>query len=377
MPKPASLPRWADVGGEIVEPSSGKKDTGWLDSEMPPHSYFNWWQNLVYQWTVYLDALTTEALTWTAAHVFQKGITITQSTANGTAVTATGNGTGRGGTFVGGATDGLALHATGGGTNGRAGQFHGKGTGSGIYADAEINAYAIEAYSTANISGGPTVYFEKTTGTGPTLKVISGDDEAQAILAETVSAGVGSVAVKALAKDTGHVAVRAEGHSAGSGSPVHAIAGHSSQSAVLADGSSAAGSTGLKALCNTGKAVHGVNSGATGYAGYFDNTGGSSDPALYAHTNGNQVALYVESEAAIAVGIALNNPSNTVDPALSVYSDAQAAALLCENNGTGAPINLKPKAAPSTLSNGDMWVETGTNTLKVRINGVTKTVTLT
>jgi hypothetical protein len=38
---------------------------------------------------------------------------------------------------------------------------------------------------------------------------------------------------------------------------------------------------------------------------------------------------------------------------------------------------MVPGAAPSTPVDGDMWVETGTNTLKVRINGVTKTVTLT
>lgn len=42
-----------------------------------------------------------------------------------------------------------------------------------------------------------------------------------------------------------------------------------------------------------------------------------------------------------------------------------------------APIHLTPRAAPSSLSDGDMWIETGTNTFKVRINGVTKTVTIT
>jgi hypothetical protein len=49
--------------------------------------------------------------------------------------------------------------------------------------------------------------------------------------------------------------------------------------------------------------------------------------------------------------------------------------------GGGTPaagaVQLTPQAAPSAPSDGDIWVETGTNTLKVRINGVTKTVTLT
>lgn len=40
-------------------------------------------------------------------------------------------------------------------------------------------------------------------------------------------------------------------------------------------------------------------------------------------------------------------------------------------------LNLAPQPAPTTPSNGDIWVESGTNTLKVRINGITRTVTLT
>jgi hypothetical protein len=40
-------------------------------------------------------------------------------------------------------------------------------------------------------------------------------------------------------------------------------------------------------------------------------------------------------------------------------------------------IQLPAKAAPSAPQDGDIWVESGTNALKVRINGVTKTVTLT
>jgi len=32
---------------------------------------------------------------------------------------------------------------------------------------------------------------------------------------------------------------------------------------------------------------------------------------------------------------------------------------------------------PANVRNGDMWIDKNTNTLKVRINGVTKTVTVT
>lgn len=42
---------------------------------------------------------------------------------------------------------------------------------------------------------------------------------------------------------------------------------------------------------------------------------------------------------------------------------------------TAAPVNVIPQAAPSSPVNGDVWVDTGDNTLKVRINGATRTVT--
>lgn len=60
MAKPASLPRWADVSGDIVEPTSGKKDVGWVADEEPPAQYFNWLLNLTYQWLEYVDGNSFE-----------------------------------------------------------------------------------------------------------------------------------------------------------------------------------------------------------------------------------------------------------------------------------------------------------------------------
>lgn len=54
MPQPTELPRWADVGGDIVEPNSAKKDVGWVSAERPPAQYFNWILNLIYQWIEWL-----------------------------------------------------------------------------------------------------------------------------------------------------------------------------------------------------------------------------------------------------------------------------------------------------------------------------------
>lgn len=66
MPKPTSLPRWGDVSGVIVEPSSGKKDAGWAVDERPPAQYMMWLQNLTYQWLAWLDPLLTSAGGFTA-----------------------------------------------------------------------------------------------------------------------------------------------------------------------------------------------------------------------------------------------------------------------------------------------------------------------
>lgn len=58
MAKPTKLPRWADAANpaDVVEPTEAKKGQGWLDTESPPHSYFNWWWSLVYTWIAWFKA---------------------------------------------------------------------------------------------------------------------------------------------------------------------------------------------------------------------------------------------------------------------------------------------------------------------------------
>ena len=56
MSAPSTLPRWADISGAIVTPTSGKLDLGWIPGERPPAQYLNWWMNLVYQWINYLNS---------------------------------------------------------------------------------------------------------------------------------------------------------------------------------------------------------------------------------------------------------------------------------------------------------------------------------
>lgn len=54
MEKPDKFPEWASDGTEIVEPTEGRKDTGWETSQRPPAQYFNWYMNKVFEWTKYL-----------------------------------------------------------------------------------------------------------------------------------------------------------------------------------------------------------------------------------------------------------------------------------------------------------------------------------
>lgn len=61
----------------------------------------------------------------------QKGLTVTNSTSNAVGTTSTGNGTGAGGAFTGGAT-GPGLTAAAGGGNANGGTLTGSGTGSGV-----------------------------------------------------------------------------------------------------------------------------------------------------------------------------------------------------------------------------------------------------
>ncbi len=110
MSKPASLPRWNTDASNRTDPASGQKDTGWTSGQFPPSSYFNWWMNLVYQWAVYVDAITAEALTWTAAHVFSGGAGTTLTVHGGSGTNAHGIDS------TGGTTSGVGVVGRGGGS---------------------------------------------------------------------------------------------------------------------------------------------------------------------------------------------------------------------------------------------------------------------
>lgn len=43
------------LGSVITEPTTAKKQLGWIQSEKPPQGFLNYWQNLVYLWINYFD----------------------------------------------------------------------------------------------------------------------------------------------------------------------------------------------------------------------------------------------------------------------------------------------------------------------------------
>lgn len=65
MAKPTVLPRWANVGGSVVTPSSGKMDIGWLGGEKPPAQYLNWLGLNTYTWLAWVDTLINSSDQWT------------------------------------------------------------------------------------------------------------------------------------------------------------------------------------------------------------------------------------------------------------------------------------------------------------------------
>ena len=55
MARPTTFPEWGTSGSDIVEPSSGVKQIGWVNGVPVPAGYINWWMNADYNWHLYFD----------------------------------------------------------------------------------------------------------------------------------------------------------------------------------------------------------------------------------------------------------------------------------------------------------------------------------
>lgn len=84
MAKPLKLPRWSatapGVGlSNVVEPSEGKKDAGFVSGERPPNQFFDWLFELIYEWIAWVDAGA-----WTAVSLVLSGaLTVVNIVATG------------------------------------------------------------------------------------------------------------------------------------------------------------------------------------------------------------------------------------------------------------------------------------------------------
>lgn len=83
MSQPSTLPTWDSTAVNITTPGS-EQTNGWAPTQAPSAEVFNWFFYWVYRWLYYLQHITTEALTWTAAHAFNGGLSASSATVSGT-----------------------------------------------------------------------------------------------------------------------------------------------------------------------------------------------------------------------------------------------------------------------------------------------------
>jgi hypothetical protein len=191
--KPTTLPRWATDGAALlVEPNEGKKDIGWVVAEPPPAQVVNWQENLTYQWCAYLDDLENQALVWTKQHNWTAPVVVQPGSPdydNADAITATGNGVGRGITAVGGSSGGVGLYCLGG-TNSYGLEVAGHGTGVGAVIAGGVSGRGAHISAGGGNNTGARVW---GTGTGVAAEFFGGASGGSGL--EATPGGSSTVAV--------------------------------------------------------------------------------------------------------------------------------------------------------------------------------------
>jgi hypothetical protein len=75
VPKPSTLPQWATNASTTVNPSAGRKATGWIPGDKPAARHVNWLFNLIYQWIQWVNDLANQTWVWNGSHSFNAGLT--------------------------------------------------------------------------------------------------------------------------------------------------------------------------------------------------------------------------------------------------------------------------------------------------------------
>ena len=88
MAKPTKDAEWATGASDILEPTLGQKQLGWVTGTKPPNGWFNWWMNLMHLWIVWLDSKLYDGTSGDRLGV--KGLDSNPTASGHSGVTATG-----------------------------------------------------------------------------------------------------------------------------------------------------------------------------------------------------------------------------------------------------------------------------------------------
>jgi hypothetical protein len=353
MAKPTDLPRWAETSGgtpasNIIEPSSGKKDTGYVTiaesaggkGDVPTSGGLNWWMRLAYKWIEHLDDFVAAdgTIDWSALGAV--GAILKSAVADGASAVGLISDTVNALTTVG-----AKLRSW---KNAGVEKAYLDKDGRLVPAGLDLLGSALQS-----ILKGGTGGLDIGTSIASDLRILLNN-----VAKWTFQASDGALIgkhIECTADVTDENGIEGNGNGTGRG-----IVGVGGETAGA--GSSAAGIVG--------------NGGSNGGIGvYGQGVGGSSGVYGYGGTTGVGVAGY--AGGGNANGIYGQGYGTGAGVSSLGGASGPGGAFAAGGSGVRGAINMLPQAAPSSPSNGDMWVETGTNTLKVRINGVTKTVTLT
>jgi hypothetical protein len=211
MAKPVGADmRWATGGtAALSEPSSGLRDTGFVAGTQVDEGYVNKLLKNSYLWQQYLNGLEGEALTWTAAHIFNGAVTINTTptlshgfTSSNVAINSASPGT-EGGHITGGANTGsgnggAGVAVTGGastGGNGGAAVVAIGGASASGFGSIGVQGTAVRAGSGGYFAGGTAngngvTAFAGATG-GYAASLVSGGGFTRALrLADATSNGL-------------------------------------------------------------------------------------------------------------------------------------------------------------------------------------------
>lgn len=298
--KPTNLGRWATDGtAPITEPAEGKKDVGWAVDEKPAAQYFNWFWNIAYKWFTYLDDLSNQVWTWTAAHTFLPSTTTP-------AINVTANASGSAGHGIATVSSAAAY---------------------GISANTSTTVGAIHV----NTGGSGPGVFATTTGTGPGLFSQAGTSGYAAYLVASATKA-GLVAVPSSAQPG--ISALADVGSGGHGIQTSSSSGAYGLSALTstATGAIHAATSGsgpgvFATTTGSGPAVRG-EAGASGLGGYF--TASATQPALTAVPSSVQAGLVVTAGAG-ATGHGVSTVSSSSAYGIQASSGTSLAAAYFAN----------------------------------------------